>query len=106
MSAIRPAHPYCVELVLALGMVVDANELAVRYTRLEISRDAGQHAGDPVRPPGRPDAARTDKHPLAGFAPVTCQGPDMSRAVRGARRAAPRPAHDTLSARRSASRTT
>jgi hypothetical protein len=30
-----------VELVLAPGMVVDANELAVRYTKLEISRDAG-----------------------------------------------------------------
>jgi hypothetical protein len=30
-----------VELVLAPGMIVDANELAVRYTSLEISRDAG-----------------------------------------------------------------
>jgi hypothetical protein len=30
-----------VELVLAPGMVVDANELAVRHTRLEISRDDG-----------------------------------------------------------------
>ncbi len=30
-----------VELVLAPGMVVDANELAVRYTELAISRDAG-----------------------------------------------------------------
>jgi hypothetical protein len=30
-----------VELVLAPGMVVDANGLAVRYTRLEISSDAG-----------------------------------------------------------------
>ena len=30
-----------VELVLAPGMVVDANELAVRHTRLAISRDAG-----------------------------------------------------------------
>lgn len=31
------------ELVLAPGMVVDANELAVRYTNLEISRDAGDN---------------------------------------------------------------
>ena len=30
-----------VELVLAPGMMVDANELAVRYTNLAISRDAG-----------------------------------------------------------------
>ena len=30
-----------VELVLAPGMVVDANELSVRHTRLAISRDAG-----------------------------------------------------------------
>jgi hypothetical protein len=33
-----------VELVLAPGMVVDANGLAVKYTRLAISRDAGDHA--------------------------------------------------------------
>jgi hypothetical protein len=47
-----------VELVLAPGMVVDANELAVRLIRLAISRDRGrQHAGDAVRPPGRPDTA-------------------------------------------------
>lgn len=32
-----------VELVLAPGMVVDANELAVRFTRLAISRDAGDN---------------------------------------------------------------
>lgn len=30
-----------VELVLAPGMVVDANELSVRYSKLAISRDAG-----------------------------------------------------------------
>jgi Domain of unknown function (DUF1707) len=30
-----------VELILAPGMVVDANELSVRHTRLAISRDAG-----------------------------------------------------------------
>jgi len=29
--------------VLAPGMVVDANELAVRHTRLAISRDAGDN---------------------------------------------------------------
>ena len=32
-----------VELVLGPGMVVDANELAVRYTTLAISRDAGDN---------------------------------------------------------------
>jgi hypothetical protein len=32
-----------VDLVLAPGMVVDANELAVRYTELAISRDAGDN---------------------------------------------------------------
>ena len=32
-----------VELVLAPGMVVDANELAVRYTTLAISRDTGDN---------------------------------------------------------------
>ena len=32
-----------VELVLAPGMVVDANELSVRYTKLAISRDAGDN---------------------------------------------------------------
>jgi hypothetical protein len=30
-----------VELVLAPGMVVDANELSVRHSKLAISRDAG-----------------------------------------------------------------
>jgi hypothetical protein len=32
-----------VELVLAPGMVVDANQLAVRHTKLAISRDAGDN---------------------------------------------------------------
>jgi hypothetical protein len=32
-----------VQLVLAPGMVVDANELVVRYSKLEISRDAGDN---------------------------------------------------------------
>ena len=32
-----------VELVLAPGMVVDANELSVRHTKLAISRDAGDN---------------------------------------------------------------
>jgi Domain of unknown function (DUF1707) len=31
------------ELILTPGMVVDANELAVRHSRLEISRDAGDN---------------------------------------------------------------
>jgi hypothetical protein len=32
-----------VELILAPGMMVDANDLAVRYTKLAISRDAGDN---------------------------------------------------------------
>jgi hypothetical protein len=38
-----------VELVLAPGMVVDANELAVRYSRLAISRDAGDNTPETLR---------------------------------------------------------
>ncbi len=38
-----------VELVLAPGMVVDANELSVRHSRLEISRDAGDNAPETLR---------------------------------------------------------
>jgi len=38
-----------VELVLAPGMVVDANELAVRYTELAISRDAGDDTPETLR---------------------------------------------------------
>jgi Domain of unknown function (DUF1707) len=38
-----------VELVLGPGMVVDANELAVRYTTLAISRDAGDNAPETLR---------------------------------------------------------
>jgi Domain of unknown function (DUF1707) len=38
-----------VELVLAPGMVVDANELAVRFTSLEISRDAGDNTPETLR---------------------------------------------------------
>ena len=33
-----------IELVLAPGMVVDANELSVRHSTLAISRDAGDNA--------------------------------------------------------------
>jgi hypothetical protein len=49
-----------VELVLAPGMVVDANELAVRYTKLEISRDAGDNTPETlcVRLVGRMKYAR------------------------------------------------
>jgi hypothetical protein len=32
-----------VELILAPGMVADANELSVRHTKLAISRDAGDN---------------------------------------------------------------
>jgi len=38
-----------VELVLAPGMVVDANELAVRFTELAISRDAGDDTPETLR---------------------------------------------------------
>jgi hypothetical protein len=38
-----------VELVLAPGMVVDANELSVRYSRLAISRDAGDSRPETLR---------------------------------------------------------
>jgi len=38
-----------VELVLAPGMVVDANELAVRHTNLAISRDAGDDTPETLR---------------------------------------------------------
>ena len=38
-----------VELVLAPGMVVDANELAVRYSKLAISRDAGDNTPETLR---------------------------------------------------------
>jgi hypothetical protein len=38
-----------VELVLSPGMVVDANELAVRYSALAISRDAGDSTPETLR---------------------------------------------------------
>ena len=38
-----------VELVLAPGMVVDANELAVRYSKLAISRDADDNTPETLR---------------------------------------------------------
>jgi Domain of unknown function (DUF1707) len=38
-----------VELVLAPGMVVDANELSVRFTELAISRDAGDDTPETLR---------------------------------------------------------
>jgi hypothetical protein len=51
-----------VELVLAPGMVVDANELAVRFTTLAISRDAGDNTPETlrVRLVGRMKHARID----------------------------------------------
>ena len=56
-----------VELVLAPGMVVDANELAVRFTKLEISRDAGDNTSETlrVRLVGRMRHARIDTRWLA-----------------------------------------
>jgi hypothetical protein len=38
-----------VELVLAPGMVVDANELAVRFTTLAITREAGDNTPETLR---------------------------------------------------------
>ena len=51
-----------VELVLAPGMVVDANELSVRHTKLTISRDANDNAPETlhVRLAGRARHARID----------------------------------------------
>jgi uncharacterized protein DUF1707 len=51
-----------VELVLAPGMVVDANELSVRHTRLAISRDAGDNTPETlhVRLAGRMRHGRLD----------------------------------------------
>jgi hypothetical protein len=56
-----------VELVLAPGMVVDANELAVRFTTLAISRDAGDNTPETlrVRLVGRMKHARIDTRWLA-----------------------------------------
>ena len=56
-----------VELVLAPGMVVDANELAVRYSELAISRDAGDNTPETlrVRLAGRMRHGRIDTRWLA-----------------------------------------
>jgi hypothetical protein len=56
-----------VELVLAPGMVVDANGLSVRHTRLAISRDAGDNTPETlcVRLAGRMRHGRIDTRWLA-----------------------------------------
>ena len=56
-----------VELVLAPGMVVDANELSVRHTRLAISRDAGDDTPETlcVRLTGRMKHGRINTRWLA-----------------------------------------
>ena len=56
-----------VELVLAPGMVVDANELSVRHSRLAISRDAGDSTPETlhVRLTGRMRHGRIDTRWLA-----------------------------------------
>ena len=56
-----------VELVLAPGMVVDANELSVRYTKLVISSNAGDNAPETlhVRLIGQARHARIDARWLA-----------------------------------------
>jgi hypothetical protein len=62
-----------VELVLAPGMVVDANDLSARRSTLATSPGRRRrHAGDAARAPGRPDAARSDQHPVAAAAPMKC----------------------------------
>ncbi len=61
-----------VELVLAPGMVVDANELSVRFTRLAISRDTGDNTPETphVHLVGRMKHGRIDARWLRP-APVT-----------------------------------
>jgi Domain of unknown function (DUF1707) len=56
---VRGGH---IELVLAPGMVVDANELAVRHSQLAISRDAGDETPETlhVRLAGRMKHGRID----------------------------------------------
>jgi hypothetical protein len=56
-----------VELVLAPGMVVDANELPVRHSKLAISRDAGDNTPETlhVRLVGRMKHGRIDTRWLA-----------------------------------------
>jgi hypothetical protein len=56
-----------VELILAPGMVVDANELSVRHTKLAISRDAGDNTPETlcVRLVGRMRHGRIDTRWLA-----------------------------------------
>ena len=56
-----------VELVLAPGMVVDANGLAVRHSQLAISRDAGDDTPETLRVHlvGRMRHARIDTRWLA-----------------------------------------
>jgi Domain of unknown function (DUF1707) len=69
---VRGGH---IELVLAPGMVVDANELAVRvYHPGDQQGRRRQYAGDAARPPGRPDEARPDRHPVAGATRMTWGG--------------------------------
>ena len=60
------------ELVLAPGMVVDANELAVRHGKLAISRDAGDSTPETlhVRLAGRMRHGRISTR-WAGAAPLT-----------------------------------
>jgi hypothetical protein len=56
-----------VELVVAPGMVVDANELSVRYSKLAISRDAGDNTAETlhVRLVGRMRHGRIETRWLA-----------------------------------------
>jgi hypothetical protein len=49
MSAAQCRRVGTVDLVLAPGMVVDANELAVRFTELAVSSDAGDDTPPALR---------------------------------------------------------
>ena len=65
-----------VELILAPGMVVDANELSVRYTSLAITRDAGDNTPETlcVRLVGRMKHGRI----VTQWRGVTPQGSDAA----------------------------
>jgi hypothetical protein len=61
---VRGGH---VKLVLAPGMVVDANELSVRFSNLAISRDAGDSTPETLR------VHLTGKYGTAGSTPGGCR---------------------------------
>jgi hypothetical protein len=72
-----------VELVLAPGMVVDANELSVRHTSLAISRDAGDNTPETlcVRLAGQMRHGRIDTRWVAPRREGSLTGAGGGRAV-------------------------